>query len=109
MAMRLKVKEIATQLGMKNAAQLAKATGLNLTSCYQLWNGTAEAITFQSLNTLCNTLRTHPGLLFDYTPDVDAASSPEPAPARDEAAPKVKRSRPAGQKAKTRAAAVTAG
>lgn len=69
MALKLKVQEIARQLGVENAAQLAKLTGLGLTSCYQLWDGTAQMVSLKTLNTLCNKLKAHPALLFNYKPD----------------------------------------
>jgi len=67
--MKVRIKEIAEKQGIKNARQLAALTKLNVTSCYQLWNGTAKAISFDSLNTLCNVLQAGPALLLDYTPD----------------------------------------
>ena len=76
MAMRLKIREVAERLGIKNAAQLARRTGLGLTSCYQLWDGTAKAISFESLNTLCNVLQAGPALLLEYTPDVAQQGEP---------------------------------
>jgi DNA-binding Xre family transcriptional regulator len=75
MAMRLQVREIAEKLGVENAAQLASLTGLGLTSCYQLWNGTAQMVSLRTLNTLCNKLKAHPALLFEYKPDPEGASS----------------------------------
>lgn len=69
MALKLQVQEIARKLGVENAAQLAKLTGLGLTSCYQLWEGTARMISLRTLNTLCNKLKVHPALLFEYKPD----------------------------------------
>jgi DNA-binding Xre family transcriptional regulator len=69
MALKLQVQEIARKLGVENAAQLAKLTGLGLTSCYQLWEGTAQMISLKTLNTLCNKLKVHPALLFEYKPD----------------------------------------
>lgn len=77
--MRLKVKEIAQRVGIENAKQLAKVTGLSVTSCYQLWNGTAKAISFESLNTLCNVLKAGPAILLDYTPDVEPQTQQGPA------------------------------
>jgi DNA-binding Xre family transcriptional regulator len=74
MALKLKVDEVARKLGIENAAQLATHTGLGLTSCYQLWEGRAKMISLRTLNTLCNRLRAHPALLFEYTPDPDEAS-----------------------------------
>jgi DNA-binding Xre family transcriptional regulator len=75
MALKLQVQEIARRQGIENAAQLAKLTGLGLPSCYQLWKGTARAISLKTLNTLCNKLRTHPAILFDYKPDPEEGSS----------------------------------
>jgi DNA-binding Xre family transcriptional regulator len=69
MALKLQVQEIARKLGVENAAQLAKLTGLGLTSCYQLWEGTARMVSLRTLNTLCNKLKVHPALLFEYKPD----------------------------------------
>jgi DNA-binding Xre family transcriptional regulator len=66
MEMRLQVKETAQKLGIENAAQLASLTGLGLTSCYQLWNGTAQMVSLRTLNTVCNKLKAHPALLFEY-------------------------------------------
>ena len=71
MALKLNVQGTARKLGIENAAQLAKLTGLGLTSCYQLWDGTAQAVSLKTLNTLCNKLQVHPALLFDYKPDPD--------------------------------------
>ena len=67
--MKLQVQEIARKLGLENAAQLAKLTGLGLTSCYQLWEGTVQMVSLRTLNTLCNKLKVHPALLFEYKPD----------------------------------------
>jgi DNA-binding Xre family transcriptional regulator len=71
MALKLQVQEVARKLGIENAAQLAKLTGLGLTSCYQLWDGTAQMVSLKTLNTLCNKLKAHPALLFEYEPDSD--------------------------------------
>jgi DNA-binding Xre family transcriptional regulator len=75
MALKLQVQEIARRQGIENAAQLAKVTGLGMPSCYQLWKGTARAISFKTLNTLCNKLKTHPAILFDYKPDPEEEGS----------------------------------
>ena len=69
MALKLQIQEIARKLGIENASQLAKLTGLGLTSCYQLWEGTAQMVSLETLNTLCNKLKVHPALLFEYKPD----------------------------------------
>jgi DNA-binding Xre family transcriptional regulator len=106
--MKLRFREVAEKVGILNAKQLAKETGLSVTSCYQLWNGTAKAISFESLNRLCNVLKAGPAIVLDYTPDVDSsAGDPEPA---NEAQPKVTRPKAtrAPSKAKTLAASVTA-
>lgn len=71
MALKLQIQEIARKLGVENASQLAKLTGLGLTSCYQLWEGTAQMVSLETLNTLCNKLKVHPALLFEYKPDLE--------------------------------------
>ena len=71
MALKLIVQEIARRQGIENAAQLAKLTGLGMPSSYQLWKGTAKRVSLKTLNTLCNKLRTHPAILFDYKPDTE--------------------------------------
>jgi DNA-binding Xre family transcriptional regulator len=75
MALKLQIQEIGRRQGIENAAQLAKLTGLGMTSAYQLWQGTAKAVSLKTLNTLCNKLRTHPAILFDYEPDTEERSS----------------------------------
>jgi DNA-binding Xre family transcriptional regulator len=75
MALKLKVEEIARRQGIENAAQLSKLTGIGLPSSYQLWKGTAHSISLKTLNTLCNKLRTHPAILFDYKPDPEEENS----------------------------------
>jgi len=65
----LKIRAVAEKQGIKNARQLSDKSGINVTSCYQLWNGTAKMISFDVLNTLCNVLQAGPALLLDYTPD----------------------------------------
>lgn len=42
MAVTLKVDDLARKLGIANAAELSRHTGLGLTTCYQLWEGTAK-------------------------------------------------------------------
>ena len=71
--MKLRVKEIAEKLGINNAAQLRKLTGLGMGSCYQLWEGSAKMVSIQTLNILCNKLNVHPALLFEYSPDPKAS------------------------------------
>jgi len=75
MALKLQVQEIARKLGIENASQLSKLTGLGITSCYQLWEGTAQMISFKTLNTLCNKLKVHPAILFDYEPDIEKGAT----------------------------------
>jgi DNA-binding Xre family transcriptional regulator len=75
MALKLQVQEIARRQGIENAAQLSKLTGIGLPSSYQLWKGATKSISLKTLNTLCNKLRTHPAVLFDYTPDPEEGNS----------------------------------
>jgi DNA-binding Xre family transcriptional regulator len=106
MAMKLKVKEIAEKVGIKNAAQLRNVTGLGMQSCYQLWEGEAKMISLETLNTLCNVLQVGPAMLFEYTPDVvSRAGEPTPAASKKES----RRSSPRtskGESRKVKAAAV---
>lgn len=69
MALKLQIQETARKMGIENASQLAKLTGLGVTSCYQLWEGTAQMVSLKTLDTLCNTLKVHPAILFDYKPN----------------------------------------
>jgi DNA-binding Xre family transcriptional regulator len=71
MALKLQVQEAARKMGIENASQLAKLTGLGVTSCYQLWEGTAQMVSLKTLDTLCNTLKVHPAILFDYKPNLE--------------------------------------
>ncbi|MEN3333089.1 MAG: Cro/C1-type DNA-binding domain [Blastocatellia bacterium] len=68
--MKLKIREVAERMGIKNASQLRSATKLGVGTCYQLWEGTATRFDLDTLNTLCNALQVGPAMLFDYTPDV---------------------------------------
>lgn len=74
MSIKLKIKEIAEKLGIENANQLRDRTGLGVSTCYQLWEGTAQGIQFDTLNTLCNVLQVSPVLLFEYMPDIQSGS-----------------------------------
>jgi DNA-binding Xre family transcriptional regulator len=76
MAVKLRIKEVAEKLGIKNAAQLREFTGLGMGTCYQLWDNKAQGIQLDTLNTLCNKLQVGPAMLFEYTPDVEAHSGP---------------------------------
>jgi DNA-binding Xre family transcriptional regulator len=73
---KLKVREIAEKVGIKNAAQLRARTGLGMKTSYQLWNGETELLSLQTLNTLCNVLQVGPALLLEYTPDVGQQGEP---------------------------------
>jgi DNA-binding Xre family transcriptional regulator len=75
MALKLQVQEIARRQGIENASQLSKLTGLGMPSSYQLWKGTAKRVSLKTLNTLCNKLKTHPAILFDYKPDREESSA----------------------------------
>ncbi|MGH9765550.1 MAG: helix-turn-helix domain-containing protein [Blastocatellia bacterium] len=73
--MRLRVREIAEALGIRNAAQLRTLTGLGMGSCYQLWDDSTKMVSIRTLNTLCNKLNVHPALLFEYSPDAQTSNS----------------------------------
>lgn len=79
---RLTIREAAEVRGLKNARQLARATGLQPTSAYPLWNGTAARIDLVTLDKLCETLKVQPGYLFEFTPAaVQAPASKKKRPA----------------------------
>ena len=73
--MKLKVKEVAERVGVKNASHLRSLTGLGVGTCYQLWDGSAQRIDLETLNTLCNFLQVGPAMLFEYVPDVTTATN----------------------------------
>ena len=75
MALKLQVQDVARKMGVENASQLAKLTGLGVTSCYKLWEGAAQMVSLETLNTLCNKLKTHPAILFEYKPDSEEGSA----------------------------------
>ena len=85
MKLKLHIKEIAERRGIKNARQLALKSGLNFTSAYNLWNGTAQGIHFDNLQSLCDLLQADPGLLIEYHPKprVDDAIHDEVLPGAD--------------------------
>lgn len=97
--MRLKVKEVAEQLGIENANQLAALTGLGLASVYKMWSGEIEMISLDTINTLCRSLGTQPAALFEYTPDKDTGGSS--LLERIARVQKVKRGRPRKNKLET--------
>ena len=67
---RLRVKECANRIGISNASQLSRYTGINLQTCYKLWDGTLDKIGVSStLNTLCDRLRTTPADLLEFHVD----------------------------------------
>ena len=77
--MKLKIRQVAERLGIKNAAQLRARTGLGMKTSYQLWNEETELVSLNTLNTLCNVLQVGPAMLFEYTPDVTSSTSEPPA------------------------------
>jgi DNA-binding Xre family transcriptional regulator len=71
---RLRVKERANRIGIINASQLSRYTGINLQTCYKLWDGTLDMIGVSStLNTLCNRLRATPADLIEFRVDDEIA------------------------------------
>jgi DNA-binding Xre family transcriptional regulator len=73
MSVKLKVREVAEKVGVKNASHLRTLTGLGVSTCYQLWDGSAQRVDLETLNTLCNLLQVGPAMLFEYVPDVPPA------------------------------------
>jgi DNA-binding Xre family transcriptional regulator len=66
---RLKIKEVAMQKGVKNPFALSQKSGLNYAIAYRLWHGEQRRIDLNTLERLCDALKVKPGLFFEYSPD----------------------------------------
>lgn len=57
----LNLQKPAKAVGIKNANQLVKATGLSVSAAYALWGERLERIEFGTLDILCRVLKCQPG------------------------------------------------
>jgi DNA-binding Xre family transcriptional regulator len=64
--MKLIVKEVAEREGIASAYELAKRTGIQVTSTYKIWNGEAKMVGLDTLDRLCTVLGVKPGQLFQH-------------------------------------------
>jgi DNA-binding Xre family transcriptional regulator len=94
MTVKLKVRELAEQLGIENAGQLAALTGIGRTSAYQIWNGEADMIALETINRLCKGLAAQPAALFDFVPEPDDGGRGQSLLERIKKVQQVKRGRP---------------
>ena len=102
--MKLKIRQVAERLGIKNAAQLRARTGLGMKTSYQLWNEETELVSLNTLNTLCNVLQVGPAMLLEYTPDVTTLTNEPPAQSSTPRGSSAARSKGESRKAKASAA-----
>lgn len=63
---RLKIKDISEEKGIKNPYVLASKTGLGYAICYRLWHENQQRIDLKTILLLCDSLEVMPGDLFDY-------------------------------------------
>ncbi len=64
---RIAVREVAEQLGIKNPTQLAEKTELNYGTCYDLWEARTKRLDLKTLSKLCEMLDVSPNELLGYT------------------------------------------
>lgn len=71
---RIKIRELAEEKGIKNPFQLMKVTGLNYAQCHFYWNSEAKQIGIDALNRICMALGVTPGQIFEFETDPDWSS-----------------------------------
>jgi DNA-binding Xre family transcriptional regulator len=64
--MKLQIKEICEAQGIKSAYELAKLTKLNMPTAYRAFANDIKQFTPQTLQALCDALRTSPNDIFGY-------------------------------------------
>jgi putative transcriptional regulator len=64
---KIKIKEIAKERGIKNAHRLQLAAGLSPAAASRFWKSEIEKISMETLDRLCRFLECQPGDLFVYT------------------------------------------
>ena len=76
MGVRLRIREVAEEVGITNAARLAALTGIERRSAYQLWKGEADLISTATIYKLCKGLgQRDAGALFEFVIEPDAEGS----------------------------------
>lgn len=67
--LKLRIKELAQQKGMRRPMDLAKKSGLSFSVAYKLWHDQQTRIDLKTIERLCKTFRVKPGQLFEYRLD----------------------------------------
>ena len=65
----IRLKDIATAKGYRNAKALAIETGLPLGVVYPLWNNTSKRFDRKTIEVLCEKLQVPAGMILEYQPD----------------------------------------
>lgn len=69
---RLKIKEISEEKGIKNPHILASKTTLGYAICYRLWHTDQQRIDMNTVALLCDALNVKPGELFEQIEQEDS-------------------------------------
>ena len=101
--MRLNVKAVASAKGYQNAKVLGEAAGIQPTSIYRIWNGTASRVDLATLDKLCKLLDVPVGMLLEYIPDeLIGSGSSAGAASVSSGTPRPRRSGPSSKKQRAR-------
>lgn len=66
---KIKIKEVAKERGIKNAHRLQLAADLSPAAAARLWKSEVEKISMETLDRLCTALECEPGDLFVFAAD----------------------------------------
>jgi DNA-binding Xre family transcriptional regulator len=91
MTLKLKVRKVAEDEGIKTPYELSQRSRLPYETCRALWNDQSNMIALKTLERLCTVLKVRPGQMFEFEPEVLPAVEPQS---------KAKRGRPRKQPAK---------
>jgi DNA-binding Xre family transcriptional regulator len=64
----VRLKDVATARGFKNAKALAESIGMPLGVIYPLWNDAAKRFDRKTIERLCDFLNVPAGVLIEYSP-----------------------------------------
>ena len=68
---KVKIREVAEKLNIKNAYQLQNITGFYPSKAANLWKGEWQLADLKTLNTLCNIFKCTPNDILEFTPDAE--------------------------------------
>jgi DNA-binding Xre family transcriptional regulator len=68
---RIAVREIAEEIGIKTPTQLCEKTGINYGTCYDLWEARVKRLDLKTLSKLCEKLEASPNELLGYSDSDD--------------------------------------